>query len=108
MKSNIELDRRKVLGTVGGLALAGSGLAAFTGSAAATVEADFTANNAGTVASADGSVRKVMVDTAGTFSWNGPDSAVVTLETKPESGIGLSSIRPTRTGEGSTPSVGPP
>jgi len=91
MKSNIELDRRKVLGTVGGLALAGSGLAAFTGSAAATVETDFTANNAGTVTSADGSVRKVMVDTSGTFSWNGldsaADSAVVTLETK-KPGVG--------------------
>lgn len=86
MKSNLELDRRKVLGTVGGLALAGSGLAAFTGSAAATVKTKFKANNAGTVTTADGSVRKVLVDTSGTFSWKGldspADSATVKLEAK--------------------------
>ncbi|UPV99435.1 hypothetical protein M0R88_12990 [Halorussus gelatinilyticus] len=86
MKSNIELDRRKVLGTVGGLALAGSGLAAFTGSAAAQVSTSFKANNAGTVTTADGSIQKVLVDTSGTFSWSGLDSAaktgMVTLEAK--------------------------
>lgn len=86
MKSNIELDRRKVLGTVGGLALAGSGLAAFTGSAAAQVSTSFTANDAGTVTTADGSIQQVLVDTSGTFSWSGLDSAattgMVTLEAK--------------------------
>lgn len=35
MKSDIELDRRKVLGTVGSLAIAGSGLAAISNTAAA-------------------------------------------------------------------------
>ncbi|WP_327051316.1 hypothetical protein [Halomicrococcus gelatinilyticus] len=82
----MDLDRRKVLGTVGGLAIAGSGLAAFTGSAAASVSTEFKANNAGTVTTADGSVRKVMVDTSGTVSWSGldspADSAEVTLEAK--------------------------
>ncbi|WP_135825543.1 hypothetical protein [Halorussus ruber] len=86
MKSNLELDRRKVLSTVGGLALAGSGLAAFTGGAAAKVSTEFTANNAGTVTSPDGSIRKVLVDTSGTVSWSGFDAtaetATVTLEAK--------------------------
>lgn len=91
MKPNVELGRRKVLGTVGGLALAGSGLAAFTGSAAAQVNTSFTANNAGTVTTPDGSVRKVMVDTSGTISWKGFDNAAenatVTLEAK-KTGVG--------------------
>ncbi|WP_158057766.1 hypothetical protein [Halorussus halophilus] len=90
MKDSVNLDRRKVLGTVGGLAAAGSGLAAFSGSAAATVNTSFTANNTDTLTTADGSVRKVVVETDGTYSWKGLDSpaktATVTLEAKKEGG----------------------
>lgn len=91
MKPNVELDRRKVLSTVGGLAVAGSGLATLTGSAAAKVDTEFTANNAGTVTSPDGSIQKVLVDTSGTISWKGFDhaaeNATVTLEAK-KTGVG--------------------
>ncbi|WP_137283474.1 hypothetical protein [Halorussus salinisoli] len=96
MKRNIELDRRKVLGTVGGLALAGSGLAAFTGSAAAEVETKFKAHNTGTVTTPDGKIRKVLVDTTGSFAWKNLDSAAesatVTLSAKAKNGSSYNPI----------------
>lgn len=74
MKSNIDLDRRKVLGTVGGLALAGSGMAAFTGSAAA--DGDATLSDASTLKGSndDGEVQYVAFGGKLTYAWDGLDT----------------------------------
>lgn len=86
MESNLELDRRKVLGTVGGLAIAGSGLAAFTGSATASVNTRFKAHGTNVLKNDDGSVREVLVDVDGDYSWDNLDSpatmATVSLKAK--------------------------
>ncbi|MFC4551691.1 MULTISPECIES: hypothetical protein [Halorussus] len=74
MKPNTELDRRKVLGTVGGLAIAGSGLAALSGSATATVKTGLNTSNTNLLTNDDGSVRKVLLDASGDYAWDGLDS----------------------------------
>lgn len=71
MKSNIELDRRTVLGTVGGLAVAGSGLAALTGGATATAGSTITDPQA--VTTDDGKIRYVRTHTTGRLNWDGFD-----------------------------------
>ncbi|WP_458185068.1 hypothetical protein [Haladaptatus sp. NG-WS-4] len=69
-KPNTTLTRRTVLGTVGGLAVAGSGPALLSGSTAA-VDTKFTPNNTEVLTTDDGSVREVVVETSGTVSWDG-------------------------------------
>ena len=82
----MDLDRRKVLGTVGGLAIAGSGLAAFSGSAAASVNTYFQAHGTSVLRNDDGSVQNVNVDVDGEYSWDNLDSpanmATVSLKAK--------------------------
>lgn len=72
MKSNIELDRRTVLGTVGGLAVAGSGLAALTGGATASAGSDI--DNPQAVKSDDGEITYVATQTTGRLTWDGFDT----------------------------------
>lgn len=74
MKPNTDFDRRKVLGTVGGLAIAGSGLAALSGSAAATVKTGLSASNTNLLKNDDGSVREVLLNVSGDYAWDGLDS----------------------------------
>lgn len=71
MERNIELDRRTVLGTVGGLAVAGSGLAALTGGATATAGSDIEDPEA--VTSDDGEITYVSTQTTGRLTWDGFD-----------------------------------
>jgi hypothetical protein len=71
MKSNIDLNRRKVLGTVGGLALAGSGFAFWSGSASATAGSSI--DNPQAVTTDDGEIRYVRTHTTGRLSWDGFD-----------------------------------
>lgn len=71
MKEDIELGRRKVLGTVGGLAIAGSGLAALTGGATAT--AGTSIEDPETAESDDGEISYVAVQTTGRLTWDGFD-----------------------------------
>lgn len=72
MKRTIEIDRRKVLGTVGGLAMAGSGMAFFAGSAAA---GDTSVSDAGTqaITTDDGSIHYVAFGGKLRYEWDGLD-----------------------------------
>lgn len=87
MKPNVELDRRKVLSTVGGLAVAGSGLAALTGSAAAQLDVDFTASQV-EASTDDGDVSKLTLNMGGTgISWENFDNTVGRVYVKIQSRI---------------------
>lgn len=78
MKSNIELDRRKVLGTVGGLAVAGSGFAALTGGATATSGSLDIGDSE--VHTDDGDLTEVNVKLDHTVTWDGFDIPVHAAE----------------------------
>lgn len=86
MKSNIELDRRTVLGTVGGLAVAGSGLAALTGSAAAGDTELEGPDETLTATTDDGEIKFVAYGGRLRFTWDGLDSEAThgeyTVETR--------------------------
>jgi len=72
MGRNIELDRRTVLGTIGGLAVAGSGFAALTGGATATAGSSI--KNPQAVTTDDGEIRYVRTHTTGRLNWDGFDT----------------------------------
>ena len=76
MKSNIELDRRKVLGTVGGLAAAGSGLALFTGESAATASVGIKAGNPQKLKNDRGDLSRVTIDPTFRVEWENFDEAI--------------------------------
>jgi hypothetical protein len=76
MKSNIELDRRTVLGTVGSLAVAGSGLAFFSTDSEATAAVNITAGNPSTVKNDRGDVSRVTINPTFRVEWSGLDVAV--------------------------------
>jgi hypothetical protein len=78
MKSNIELDRRTVLGTVGGLAVAGSGFAALTGGATAT-SGNLSIGDS-QVSSDNGDLSEVNVSLDHEVTWDGFDYAVDAAE----------------------------
>lgn len=71
MKRDIELGRRKVLGAVGSLAVAGSGLAALAGGATATAGSSI--SNPEAVTTDDGKIRYVRTHTTGRLNWDGFD-----------------------------------
>lgn len=72
----VELNRRKVLGSIGSLAIAGSGVAALSGSGAAQLTVDIGASDPGTVSNDRGDLSKVSVDPQFSVQWEGLDEAV--------------------------------
>lgn len=87
MKSNIELDRRTVLGTVGGLAVAGSGLAALTGSAAAGDTELEGPDETITATTDDGEIKFVAYGGRLRFEWDGLDTEATHAEYLVESRV---------------------
>lgn len=97
MKSNLELDRRKVLGTVGGLAMAGSGLAALTGSVTAGGDASISDANLQAITTDDGEIQYVAYGGRLRYEWDGLDTeathGMYILETRVHDGSSWSNWR---------------
>lgn len=74
MKPNTEIGRRKVLGTIGGLAVAGSGLAALSGGAAASDTTLEGPDETVTATTDDGSIMYVAYGGRLRFEWDGLDT----------------------------------
>lgn len=74
MKPNANIGRRKVLGTIGGLAVAGSGLAALSGSAAAGDASLEGPDETITATTDDGEIKYVAYGGRLRFEWDGLDT----------------------------------
>lgn len=74
MKPNANIGRRKVLGTIGGLAVAGSGLAALSGSAAAGDANLEGPDETITATTDDGEIKYVAYGGRLRFTWDGLDT----------------------------------